>query len=117
MYAYDRNINTSSLSRWGGALNAVDIKLISKLFNLFICTIEIIFVSIKLYYKVCIIMSACFPTEDSLKLYMSYFNCINIISNIYPNAEYLLFGDSNLCIADYNNTDSIFLHNFFHCKY
>lgn len=111
VYRCDRNVNTSSLSRGGGVLIAVDNKLYSELLITSSCSLEIVFVLIKLDNRICIVSSVYFPISSSVDLYTSYFDIVGNMLNNYVNAQFLLFGDFNLPSAAFSNAKSFFSNN------
>lgn len=59
-----------------------------------------------------------FPINSSVHLYTSYYDIVGYMDNNYLNAEFLIFGDFNLPLAAFTNTNSIFFNNlsFINCK-
>lgn len=97
VYRCDRSIVTSSLSRGGGVLIAVNNKYISCSLDVDVKSLELCFVSIKINsHKKLIISCVYIPPNSTSSLYIDYFNILENLISAHPNAEFLNFGDFNL---------------------
>lgn len=121
MYRCDRSVLSSSSTRGGGVLLALNNKFISSALDVDVNSLELCFVSIKINNtKKLIISCVYFPPNSASSSYIDYFNILDNLISSCPNDDFLLFGDFNL--PNLNNTsfnkninpsspESIFLEN------
>lgn len=108
IYRYDRNINTSYLSRGGGVLIAIRKSFPSKPLIIQNNNLEILFVLIKLHGQSVIIGSVYIPVRSDQNIFDTYFNSVESLYHKNPNATFILVGDYNLPSAKFSNAISYF---------
>jgi hypothetical protein len=101
VYRFDRNSNTSSLSRGGGVLIAVRNTFLSQIIPISNNNIEALFVLIKFPKFNFIISSVYIPIKSNETTFNDYFNIVESVYDKYPNADFLLLGDFNLPSATF----------------
>jgi hypothetical protein len=97
IYRCDRFFLSSSSTRGGGVLIAVDKKYISSLIDIDVKSLESCFVSVKINNTKSVIVGCIyFPPTSPSSLYIEYFSILDNLISSRPNDDLLFFGDFNL---------------------
>lgn len=105
IYRVDRSPNTSSKSRGGGVLIAVNKKISSKLLKNKNCDVEQIYVMLNDKTKKTIIGCVYIPPNSNITKYKSHCEDVELLKSNHPNHHIILCGDYNLPNCKFNDLD------------